>query len=195
MHDRDDRLDSLRNDAAFDQRPRALVVRQGDAQLKQGRSHAWTTVGWAKSLCVPSPHGQRRGAILATRNGTERAFAHPTPGGAMLLGMRPVASMKPISGCRRDADINAVVTHLHVDGTQAIFRVAAVAARLNVEFPALPRTDDVALLGETKSTGGLIRAELFRAARGHLALADRPPFWGALSPFFHDAVTLVKNAE
>jgi len=113
----------------------------------------------------------------------------------MLLGMRPVASMKPISGCRRDADINAVVTHLHVDGTQAIFRVAAVAAGLNVEFPAVPRTDDVALLGETKSAGGLIRRELFLDARDHLALADRPAVVGAMILVCHEAVALAKNAE
>src|ERR1700745_2743577 len=37
----------------------------------------------------------------------------------------------------RHADIDAIVAHLHVDRPEAIFRVAAVAARLEVELPTV----------------------------------------------------------
>src|SRR5262249_57455139 len=76
------------------------------------------------------------------------------------------------SSCRRDADINAVVAHLNLDRPQAIFRVAAVAAGLDVEFPAMPRADDVTFFGETQPAAPLIRRELFLDPRDHLALTD-----------------------
>src|SRR5215470_2221685 len=67
---------------------------------------------------------------------------------------------RPISGCRRDAHVDAVVAHLHVDRPQAIFGVTAVASGFDVEFPAVPGTDDVALLGETQAAAGLVRRKL-----------------------------------
>src|SRR5262249_42566360 len=84
-----------------------------------------------------------------------------------------VAQHEAISGCRRDADVDAVVAHPHVDRPQAIFRVAAVAAGFDVEFPPVPGADDVALLGETQAAAGLVRRQLFLDARDHLALTDR----------------------
>src|SRR5262249_48586532 len=80
---------------------------------------------------------------------------------------------EPILGCRRDAHIDAVVAHFNVDRPQAIFGVTAVAAGFDVEFPAVPGTDDVALLGETQAAAGLVRRKLLLDARDHLALTDR----------------------
>src|SRR5262245_13365702 len=77
------------------------------------------------------------------------------------------------SSCRRDADINAVVAHLNLDRPQAIFRVAAVAAGVDVEFPAMPSADDVTFFGETQPAAPLIRRQLFLDPRDHLALTDR----------------------
>src|SRR5690242_19853628 len=81
----------------------------------------------------------------------------------------------PISGGGRHADVDAVVAHLHVNRPQTILRVAAVAAGLEVEFPTVPGTDDVALLGETQAAAGLVRRKLFLDARDHLSLTNRPP--------------------
>src|SRR5262245_33848637 len=81
--------------------------------------------------------------------------------------------MRPISGRSRDAHIDAVVAHPHVDRPQAIFGVAAVTAGFDVEFPAVPGADDVALLGETQAAAGLVRRKLLLDARDHLALTDR----------------------
>src|SRR5262249_52871469 len=77
------------------------------------------------------------------------------------------------SGCRRDAQFHAVVAPLQGDGPRAIFGVAAVAAGFDVEFPAVPGTDDVALLEETQAAAGLVRRNLSLDARDPLALTDR----------------------
>src|SRR5262249_61801894 len=66
VHDGDDRLDSLRHDAALDQRPRALIVGKRDAELEKGSSHGGM-VGWVKSLCVSSLRGQRHGGDFSPR--------------------------------------------------------------------------------------------------------------------------------
>src|SRR4029077_3695449 len=70
-------------------------------------------------------------------------------------------------------DIDAGVAHTHVDMPQAIFGIASVAAGFDVEFPAVPGTHDVALVGEPKAATGLVRPELLLHARDHLALAHR----------------------
>src|SRR5205807_4756778 len=100
-----------------------------------------------------------------------------------------------LSSCRRHADINAIVAHLHVDGTQAIFRIAAVAAGLDVEFPPVPGADDVALFRKTKAAAGLIRRELFLDPRDHLALTHRPAVVRAMVLVCHETVALAKNSE
>src|SRR5215468_10453345 len=102
-------------------------------------------------------------------------------------------SMRPISGCRRDAHVDAVVAHLNVDRPQAIFGVTAVAARFDVEFPAVPGTDDVALLGETQAAAGLVRRKLLLDARDHLALTDRTAVVRAMILIRHQAVTSAKS--
>src|SRR5262245_17653227 len=99
------------------------------------------------------------------------------------------------SSCRRDADINAVVAHLNLDRPQAIFRVAAVAAGLDVEFPAMPRADDVTFFGETQPAAPLIRRELFLDPRDHLALTDRPAVVRAIVLVGDKAVAFAKDSE
>src|SRR5262245_51043114 len=99
------------------------------------------------------------------------------------------------SGCRRDAHVHAVVAHLHVDRPQAIFGVAAVAAGFDVEFPAVPGTDDVALLGETQAAAGLVRRKLFLDARDHLALTDRTAVVRAMILVGHQAIAFAKNSK
>src|SRR5215471_14594880 len=104
-------------------------------------------------------------------------------------------SMRPISGCRRDAHVDAIVAHLHVDRPQAIFGVAAVAAGFDVEFPAVPGADDVALLGETQAAAGLVRRQLFLDARDHLALTDRTAVVRAMILVGHQTVAFPKNSK
>src|SRR5262244_3598808 len=104
-------------------------------------------------------------------------------------------SMRPISGCRRDAHIDAVVAHPHVDRPQAIFGVTAVAAGFDVEFPAVPGTDDVALLGETQAAAGLVRRKLLLDARDHLALTDGTAVVRAMILVGHQAVAFPKNSK
>src|SRR5262249_48802469 len=102
---------------------------------------------------------------------------------------------RAISGCRRDAHIDAVVAHFNVDRPQAIFGVTAVAAGFDVEFPAVPGTDDVALLGETQAAAGLVRRKLLLDARNHLALTDRTSVVRAMILIRHQAVPLPKNSK
>src|SRR5262249_44269439 len=99
------------------------------------------------------------------------------------------------SSCRGDADINAVVAHLSLDRAQAIFRVAAVAAGLDVEFPAMPRADDVTFFGETQPAAPLIRRELFLDPRDHLALTDRAAVVRAIVLVGDKAVAFAKDSE
>ena len=98
-------------------------------------------------------------------------------------------------GRGRDAHIDAVVAHPHIDRPQAIFGVTAVAAGLDVEFPAVPRADDVALLGETQAAAGLVRRKLLLDARDHLALTDRTAVVRAMILVGDEAVALAKNSE
>src|SRR5262245_49786094 len=109
--------------------------------------------------------------------------------------LRDAPQHQGCSSCRRDADINAIVAHLDVDRPQAILRVAAVAAGLDVEFPAVPGTDDVALLGEPKAAAGLIRPQLFLDARDHLALTDRTAVMRAMILVGVETIALAKNPE
>src|SRR5262245_35360471 len=103
--------------------------------------------------------------------------------------------MRPISGCRRDAHVDAVVAHLNVDRPQAIFGVTAVAAGFDVEFPAVPGTDDVAPLGETKAAAGLVRRKLFLDARDHLSLTDRAAVVRTMILIGDEAVALAENSD
>src|SRR5262245_12841436 len=104
-------------------------------------------------------------------------------------------SMRPISGCRREAHVDAVVADLNFDRPQAIFGVTAVAAGFDVEFPAVPGTDDVALLGETQAAAGLVRRKLFLDARDHLALTDRTAVVRAMILVGHQAIAFAKNSK
>src|SRR5215472_6226150 len=104
-------------------------------------------------------------------------------------------SMRPISGCRRDAHIDAVVAHFNVDRPQAIFGVTAVAAGFDVEFPAVPGTDDVALLGETQAAAGLVRRKLLLDARNHLALTDRTAVVRAMILVGDQPVAFAENSK
>src|SRR5512132_2729129 len=104
-------------------------------------------------------------------------------------------SMMPFSCFRRDAHIDAVVAHLHVDRPQAIFGVTAVAAGFDVEFPTVPGTDDVALLGETQAAAGLVRRKLFLDTRDHLALTDRTAVVRAMILVGHQAIAFAKNSK
>src|SRR5262249_30329725 len=104
-------------------------------------------------------------------------------------------SMRAFSIGRRDADIDAVVAHLNNDRPQSIFRIAAMAAGLDVEFPAVPRADDVVLLGGTQPAAGLVRRKLFLDARDHLALTDRTAVMGARILVGDEAVALPKNSD
>src|SRR5262245_51602667 len=104
-------------------------------------------------------------------------------------------SMRPISGCRRDAHVDAIVAHLNVDRPQAIFGVTAVASGFDVEFPTVPGTDDVALLGETQAAAGLVRRKLLLDARDHLALTDRTAVVRAMILVGHQAVAFPKNSK
>src|SRR5262249_9904977 len=104
-------------------------------------------------------------------------------------------SMRPISGCRRDAHVDAIVAHLHVDRPQAIFGVTAVAAGFDVEFPAVPGADDVALLGETQGAAGLVRRKLLLDARNHLALTDRTAIVRTMILVRHKAVAFPENSK
>src|SRR6516162_91325 len=110
-------------------------------------------------------------------------------GAAMLL------SMRPISGCRRDAHIDAVVAYPHSHRPQAIFGVTAVAAGLDVEFPAVPGADDVALLGETQAAAGLVRCKLLLDARDHLALTHRTAVVRAMILVGYQPVAFPKNSK
>src|SRR3954470_14784714 len=92
-------------------------------------------------------------------------------------------------------DIDAVVAHPHVDRPQAIFGIAAVAAGSDVEFPAVPGTHDVALVGEPQAATGLIGRELLLHARDHLALAHRAAVVRAIILVGDDAVALPEHAE
>src|SRR5262249_32813898 len=103
--------------------------------------------------------------------------------------------MRAFSIGRRDADIDAVVAHLNDDGPQAIFRIPARAAALDAESPAVPRADDVVLLGETQPAAGLVRRKLFLDARDHLALTDRTAVMGAIILVGDEAVALPKNSD
>src|ERR1700716_2448184 len=92
-------------------------------------------------------------------------------------------------------DIDAVVAHPHVDRPQAIFGIAAVAAGFDVEFPAVPGTHDVALVGEPQAATGLVGPELLLHARDHLALAHRAAVVRAIILVGDDAVALPEHAE
>ena len=91
------------------------------------------------------------------------------------------------------AHIDAVVAHPHVDRPQAIFGIAAVAAGLDVEFPAVPGTDDVALVGEPQAAAGLVGRQLLLDARDHLALAHRAAVVRTIILVGDDAVALPEN--
>src|SRR5262249_12969663 len=80
----------------------------------------------------------------------------------------------------RQGHVDAVVVHAHINGAQAVFGVAAVAAGFDVEFPAVPGADDVLLLGEAQAAAGLVRRQIFLDARDHLALADRAAVMGTI---------------
>src|SRR5439155_12652558 len=105
------------------------------AMLSSSREALMNAIaGWAKSLYVALLARERRAGFCP------RAAGESAPLASLCMKGR-----SRLSSCWRDADINAIVAHLHVDGTQAIFRIAAVAAGLDVEFPPVPRADDVAL--------------------------------------------------
>src|SRR5262245_30785247 len=99
------------------------------------------------------------------------------------------------SGRPRHADIDPVVARLPADRPQPTFRVAARAARLEIEFPAVPGTDDVALLGETKPAAGLVGRKLFLDARDHFSLTDRTAVVRAMILIGDEAIALAKNSE
>src|ERR1700704_3099199 len=93
------------------------------------------------------------------------------------------------------AHIDAFVAPTDLDRPQAIFRVAAVAPGLDVEFPAVPGADDVALVGETQAPAGLVGPKLLLDARDHLALAHRAAVMRTVILVGDDAVALAENAE
>src|SRR5262249_49305975 len=93
------------------------------------------------------------------------------------------------------ADIDAVVAHLNDDRPQPIFRIAAMAAGLDVEFPAVPRAHDVVLLGETQPAAGLVRRQLFLDARDHLALTHPPAVVRAVILVGDEVVAVAENSE
>src|SRR5262249_38795051 len=95
----------------------------------------------------------------------------------------------------RDAHVDAVVAHLHVDRPQAIFGVAAMAAGFDVEFPAMPRGDDVLALGEAQAAAGLVRRQPLLDAGNHLALTDRPAVVRAVILVGDQPVALPEDAE
>src|SRR5262249_56565241 len=94
-----------------------------------------------------------------------------------------------------NAPIDAVVAHLNAARPQAIFGVTAVAAGFDVEFPAVPGADDVALLGETQAAAGLVRCKLLLDARDHLALTDRTAVVGAMILVGDQPVAFAKNSQ
>src|SRR3977135_1912997 len=112
---------------------------------------------------------------------TDCDFAPPT---------RPTRSI-----LRRHAHIDAVVAHPDVDRPQAIFGIAAVATGLDVEFPAVPGADDVALVGETQAAAGLVGPKLLLDARDHLALAHRAAVMRTAILVGADGVVLTENAH
>src|SRR5262249_36540609 len=95
----------------------------------------------------------------------------------------------------RQGHVDAVVVHAHINGAQAVFGVAAVAAGFDVEFPAVPGADDVLLLGEAQAAAGLVRRQIFLDARDHLALADRAAVMGTIIFVREQPVALPENSE
>src|SRR3954454_8447350 len=114
---------------------------------------------------------------------------------ARSLFARGQQEMRESSILAGHTDIDAVVAHPHVDRPQAIFGIAAVAAGLDVEFPAVPGTHDVALFGEPQAATGLIGPEFLLHARDHLALTHRAAVVRAIILVGNDAVALPEHAE
>src|SRR5262245_53649265 len=117
---------------------------------RQNISDGCTMVGTSLIPCGwtrPSSSGQVRSlsesAMLSSRREAVIARQH----------IEIIASKSSFGG---NAHINPIVTHLHVDRTQAIFGIAAVAAGCDVELPAVPGTDDVLACGETQPAAGLV---------------------------------------
>src|SRR4029079_15290631 len=95
----------------------------------------------------------------------------------------------------RQGHKHPVVANLHVDRTQAIFRIAAMASGLDVELPAVPGTDDVFLLREAQAAARLIRRQLLLDARNHLALADPAARGRAMVLVGEEPVAAPEDAE
>src|SRR5947208_14290659 len=93
------------------------------------------------------------------------------------------------------AHIDAVVAHTNVDRAEAIFGIAAVAAGLDVEIPAVPGTDDVLALGKAQPAARLVGPELFFHARDHLALTDRAAVVRAVVLVGAQPIALAEDAE
>src|SRR5919204_1816560 len=158
----------------------AMLSSSGDVVIgrcngRVGKIVYRSTAAWAKARCDFAHVHQRRVRLCPP-------YAPQRDGRTRCLG-------------RRHADIDAVVAHLHVDRPQAIFRVAAVAARLEVELPTVPGTDDVAPLGETKAAAGLVRRKLFLDARDHFSLTDRAAVVRAMILIGDEAVALAENSD
>src|SRR5262249_34957649 len=129
--------------------------------------------------CSAVPTTTTRHAWDGGHGARERAFAHPT------RDLR----------VNRHSNIHVVVAHLHVDRAQAILGIAAMAAGLDVELPAVPGTDDVLLAGEFEPAAGLVRPQFLLDARDHLALTDRAAVVRAEVLVGDEPIALPEDAE
>src|SRR4029077_14188869 len=75
------------------------------------------------------------------------------------------------------------------------FGIAAVATGLDVEFPAVPGADDVALVGKPQAAAGLVGPQLLLDARDQLAPAHRTAVVRTIILVGDDAVALPEDAE
>src|SRR5262245_6749026 len=183
---------------------------------RQNISEGCTMVGTSLIPCGamrPSSSGRVRSlsesAMLSSRRESVMRRCRPRasggPCGRFLLsleygspparGRRSGALTSSESVFRRHAHIDAVVAHADVDRPQAIFGIAAVAAGLDVELPAVPGADDVLALGETQPSAGLVGTQLLLDARDNLALADRSAVVRAMVLVGEEAVAPPKDAE
>src|SRR5580704_10799446 len=83
-------------------------------------------------------------------------------------------AIAPYEASLRHADVDLAVAHSDLDRREPHARIARMAAGLQIELEAVPRTHEVARLGEAQAGALHVGGERFLDLVENLPLADRP---------------------
>jgi hypothetical protein len=92
-------------------------------------------------------------------------------------------------------DVNFVVPFDNAVSAETVFSVSGASSGFDVELPAVPRANDVEVVGVFHATIGLIGTEVLLDPVDHQSLADRSALMGAFVQISMDCTVGAKHAD